>query len=303
MSSNVPAGLDTPVDYTRAYEKMQPQFALIADKDCLTINTDIPFAANTALWAAKKIKPLRAACVQQLPLFAINLFDDLEHVAGAAAQAHANFTLASDTSSINKTISELDEKLNVRRTQFLADINALASRGLIDNSKLDELKNPNGYKNLSTSVLALAALLRTNWASIQNRTGVTQEELADAQDLAERMNAALTLRERGPEALVPATLARKQAFTLLMKTYDRVLSAVTFVRWDARDAEEYMPSLFLNQPRRASASDRSQPAAPNAPNAPVGPVTPVAEPIALAVNPAPARPEPGEGLPGSDPLG
>jgi hypothetical protein len=98
-------------------------------------------------------------------------------------------------------------------------------------------------------------------------------------------------------------LARKQAFTLLMKTYDRVLSAVTFVRWDARDAEEYMPSLFLNQPRRASSSDRSQPAAPNAPNAPVGPVTPVAEPIALAVNPAPARPGPGEGLPGSDPLG
>lgn len=294
--------IDVTTDYLRSFEQMEPIFSAIAEEDCAPINTDIWFAANTAQWAAKKIQPLRASCAEQLPRFDIELFERLEHAAKAAAQAHANYLLASDTANVNKTIAELDVRLNRRRAQFIADIHALAGRGLIDDSKLDELKNPNGFKNLAQGVFALAALLRTNWAAIQGRTAVTAEELAEAQDLAERMNAALTLRERGPEALVPATLARKQAFTLLMQTYDRLTSVVAYLRWGAKDVDQWMPSLFVNQRSRPLTTERTQPQPPTAPG-----ITPIAQPIAEPITApiplaTPPSPPIGDGLPNSDPL-
>lgn len=280
------------MDYVVAYEALRPKFSALAEVDCETVNADIPSASLTAMWAAKRLRALRPAIQEHTPTFPLIYLDELEQRAQAAAHAHANFTLASNP---RVPISELDEKLNRTRQLFIDDINTLANRGLIDNSKLVDLKSPNGYKNLAFGVLALAAHLRNNWETIKNRTGVTLDEIEEAQGLAQRFITALAVHERGPGEVGPTTLIRKQTFTLLVKGYEQIRRVVTYLRWNERDLESWAPTLYLVRKKGGSSNEVETPE-----TAPVSPVSPAAPGLPVA---APAAGADTAGLPGSKPFG
>ena len=62
--------------------------------------------------------------------------------------------------------------------------------------------------------------------------------------------------ERSRQSLHVADAAddRQRAFTLLVKAYDQVRRAATFVRWENDDVEKYAPSLWAGRGGRGSSN-------------------------------------------------
>lgn len=263
MSTNGPTGISAATealaakDYTVAYEQMLPEFSAIPETECLEINTDVAFAASNGMLAGLRCLSIRPEVLVHLPTFDVSVFDKLDPAARACAQAQANYTFATTPT---ESAQELESRLLKTRSMLITDIRALEQRGHIDAGGLEELKNPSGYKNLAFGVLSLVAHLRANWATIQSRTGVTLEELTEAQQLAQRLNAVSTLRGAKPEP-GPAALARKQSFTLLVRLHDQVRRAVTHLRW-GKDIEEWCPALYFNA-REGKSSRTSEPREPS----------------------------------------
>ena len=192
-----------------------------------------------------------------------------------------------------------DEALNRWRNLFISDINTLANRGLIDNSKLGDLKSPNGHKNLSEAVSALTAHLRRNWDSISARTGVTLAELDEAEITANRMLLAVARRDSSPLPPTQAAIERRQAFTMFSRSYDQVRRYVAHVRWSFGDADDFAPPL-RSVDRKSARSDGEESAQPApTPAAAPAPVTFAAVPA----GPAAAGPLTRPGLPNSSPIG
>jgi hypothetical protein len=53
-----------------------------------------------------------------------------------------------------------------------------------------------------------------------------------------------------PVQVSVATSERQRAFTLLVKTYDGVRRALTYLRWEMKDVEKFAPSLWTGRGRR-----------------------------------------------------
>ena len=131
---------------------------------------------------------------------------------------------------------------------------------------------------------------------IEPITPVTVEDLDNAEALVKQFHEMLGAREVGaPEAAEFADV-NQRAFTRAVNTYDQVRRAVSFLRWNEGDTDDFAPSLWAGRgasSRRRDEEDASPTAAqPSTPAVPVVPVAPIAPP---AVPVAP-------GLPGSSPF-
>jgi hypothetical protein len=300
MTMNGPSqssSADGSSDFSVALQTVRPQLSAITEADYAPLNVDITASCTAILVRVPKILSLRAQVVLELPVFDISHFDTLEVKTQAAIQTQFNHLLASAAPG---EIPEYDAKLNRYRTLFLSDINTLAMRGMIDNSKLGDLKSPNGYKNLAESVSALASHIRRNWSTIQSRAAVTQEELADAEETAVKMLLAVA-NQATPLAPTQAAVERRQAYTLFIRSYDEVRRVVTYLRTPFDDVEEYAPSVrSVVKVERAEPkveAAKEQGAQPAAGTTPVN-FAPVPAPAAAAAGPL-TRP----GLPNSSPIG
>lgn len=252
-------GAEDGQSFHDAYAMLAADITAIPEAECLTVNTDPLHAAIVAIGASKALRTLEPEIRTHLPTVDPSIVMRLLPAAKALASAHTHFVIAS---SPRLPIREFDEELSRFRTLFMGDVRALAARNLIDASRLSELKSPSGHMNLAVSVLALCAHLRRNWPTIQGRSGVTLEELDTAERLGARMLNAVVQRDHMPVPLIPATLARKQAFTYLMRLYDDIQRVVSFLRWKQRDIDTWCPSLYYNKrtrkPRKKGAESPEQ---------------------------------------------
>lgn len=173
-------------------------------------------------------------------------------------QAHFDHLLATAKPG---EIPELDAKLTRFRTLFVSDINGLATRGLMDNSKLPDLKSASGHRNQAESVFALTAHLRRSWETIRTRTAVTLDELEEAEATAQSMLMALARKDASLVAPNEAARARRQAFTLFYRAYAQVRRAVLFLREPFGDIEAFAPTLRTIE-RKATREEGEQPAEP-----------------------------------------
>lgn len=280
-------------DFTEVLEQLKPEYLAIAEEDLQKVNTDVGAAAATALWAAARLEELRPELQAELPKF-IPLLNKIVPIAQATIQAQ--FDHAAATTPV-AAIPELEAKLTRIRGIFVADVEALVRREVIAANEVPELGTPNSHKNLAYGVGALVSLLRNNWEKIKTRTAVTLDEIAEGQELAQRLAVAIVVRDRGPGAATEAAMVRERMFAMLVRTYDELRRATVFLRWRKRDDEDFCPSLYVNQrskPRGKTdlAPEKAEPS--NAPNAPSG---------TSANSPVAAGGASSTGLPGSDPLG
>ena len=187
--------------------------------------------------------------------------------------AHADYKAATEPPA---SLDDLVESATETRKVLLADLNSLIAYGLLAPSVLDGMQGGNGYKNVMTDVATAASILRTNAAKVAERTTVKPNELAAAEDLANKLGKALGLRGQSPQIVAEADRNRKAAYTLFVKAYEDVRSAVQFLRRHEGDADSIVPSLFANRGTRKKASDDNT----NKPDSPAPVVNP----------PAPAQP-------------
>ncbi len=302
-TSPVDTNTNNALDHVSAFRRRQalaearPQIEQV-DKDSLfTINVDIPDAVRLVLGNLPEILPLRAEIVKQLPEFPIQALDTLETVALAAAQAHQDFVVATTPP---EPIQALYDELLPMRDVFISDVRALKKRDLIDDAPLASLRGPPGFKNMVDDVFMLTNHLRTHWAQIAGKTGTELAELDKAEDVAERLDRAVAIKEQGSKAAPEAKLLRQRAFTLFVKNYNEVRRAVAYLRPAEGAAEAMAPSVFIGRNAGAKVEKAAPPPAVTPPVA----TPPVAAPAGSPAAPSAPAPviAPPPGMPGTSPF-
>jgi hypothetical protein len=188
------------------------------------------------------------------------------------------------------------EELATLRDMLFADATALAKRGVFDEARIGKLRSGPGYKSLAFDVVGLVQVFRERWADIASRTATQTSELEHAGQLAQQLVTAVGLKEQQPVTATSASLLRQQAFTLLVRAYDEVRRAVSFLRWHEEDLESIAPSLWAGRGGRTAPE---VPAPAPTPAGPTGNGNPVQTAPSAPAPLAPTGPTPGVGMPGA----
>ncbi len=157
-------------------------------------------------------------------------------------------------------LPELVQRTHHAGEVLRADAQSLALRGLIDGAPLENLRGGNSQRNIAFDVFALAYLLRSNWPAIQGKTALTLAELAEAEQLADRLTTALGLRQQAPNGETPSAEMRQRSYNLFLRNFAAVRRAVQFLCPDT--FEDIVPAIHTPRgpAKRRVEEERTAPA-------------------------------------------
>lgn len=271
----------------QALMRLLPELKALPEKELVQVQLDIPDTVATVLGSLPDIRALRPEIEATMKGFDLVAFDKLEDYALALADAHTEYQIAT------KPMDDLDQMVEEGtklRAKLDADSKALATHGLIDREKLAELQGGTAYKSLATDLSIYAKVFSKSWSDIQNRVASNMADVERAAKIGQRLIRVIGLREQATQTVEEATDVRLRAYTMLLRVYDEVRRAVTFLRWQHRDADSIAPSLFAGRTRRKPAA-APPPAADN-------PTVPPAGTVSLPKQPSGAKPtNPGDTAP------
>src|SRR5512145_208625 len=153
-----------------------------------------------------ELRPL----MQQLICFNIDHLDRLDLYATAFAAANAEYESSRER---NKEPAAVIAEGIALRTRLMADIRVLVSRGLISPEPLKKLTRRRGYTQVSKDLLLLATLLRARSPAVAARCATTEDEVARAEALADKLMDVVSRRGEPLKAEADALDIRKRAFT------------------------------------------------------------------------------------------
>lgn len=209
------------------------------------IRLDIMDATGKGQAVSEKVKLFRDRIAEELGEgFAIHV-DRLPKAALACSATHALHLTKVQGANAEKLIVDM---LQTRRV-LSAEAQILVAKKKLSATTLAELVGGNGYKAACLDVLQLVAALRANWAAIESATPVTRAELEAAESLAHKVSAMLSDSELSTASPETADL-RQRAYTFFIRTYDEVRRAMTFMRWEENDVDDFAPSLFAGRTRK-----------------------------------------------------
>jgi hypothetical protein len=271
-----------------ALEQVRPELVGLLPDQLAAITTEPFMAASVARAAVPRVMAYRVE-IEKLPGFEISHLDKLELYALAMLQANADYLA---TSAPPQHLQQLVDQGTAMRQTLLSDVMPFVKRGVIKGDQLDSLKGPVGHVNLASDLFVIVSTFRSNWNKIAGKTSVTSDELDLAQLLAENLSQDIGEKKFSSAVIATAALRRQQVFTLLVRAYDQVRRAITYIGWDADDIDDIAPSLFAGRKRKSDVT--------------VDP-TPVVEPTVAKAAPATtadvsAATKPAVGLPGADPF-
>ncbi|HEU4536885.1 MAG TPA: hypothetical protein VFS00_22335, partial [Polyangiaceae bacterium] len=215
-------------------------------------------AVSTVLAALPKLRTLRPAFVDELPRFPLEVLDDLEQVALAAWYAHLVATAAPESKGDAKA---LVEEGNTLREDLLVGAEALAYRSLVDRDRVAALrKQPS--PNLANDLVTLVGLFRESWDKVKGKTAVEEREIARAAELAPRLLAMMSAPAGGEAGGAAGAADRRvRAFSMLLHSLETLRRPVAYLRWNERDADEFVPTLLKsNRGRKPKTRDGATPA-------------------------------------------
>ncbi len=287
MSTKNEKGAADKSAFAESYNKVIGEIRAVPDAELAEHNVSINGSVTTILGALPEIVALRPE-IAKLPQIDQKLVDGLGDYARAAGEANSRYAIAMGPES---DLQDLYEAAMREREVLRSDASALATRGIIDPARLSAFKGLTGFKNVAFELIDWANLMHEVWPTIEGKTALTQAEIEHAKDVGEKLVVAAGLREQGPAMVQDVARVRDQAFTLMMRAYDEVRRAVTFLRWKQGDADTIAPSLYAGRGGRGKATkaDATTDTAPTAPAAPTN-----------GANNAPVATAPG--MPGGSPL-
>ncbi|MFT3766094.1 MAG: hypothetical protein QM820_11350 [Minicystis sp.] len=248
----------TPAQSRAALDAVSEEMAALDATKLATINIDIPQAVSVALGVAPHLKDLRASIVDALPRHPIGLLDQLETYALAVYHAHI---LWLPPEAVENPVATLLAEAAPLRATLLVDAEALANRKLLDADAVAAIRAGQGHVDTANDLVALSALFLTRWSDLSQRTAATLDEVTRAGELGPLLLAALGAREHGVP-LSPSAIAdqRRRAFTLFLRAYNESRRAITYLRWNDGDADDFAPSLYAGRrgPRGGSRKDEGQ---------------------------------------------
>jgi hypothetical protein len=224
---------------TQAYEAARAELEAMRPEEVEPIRHEIMAAMFTALGIVPKLRALREAARAKFGDEAVRVMDRLDEDARACGKAHALHLLHVHGTDVEVVAARLSQL----RTVLLLEVQALIAIGALPAVVVAELVGGTSYKGLCLDVLQLTSALRNGWADVEAQTGVTLLDIDQAEALANQLSTVIGENEQGT-ASSPTADMRRRAYTRFIRTYNEVRRLVTFLRWEAGDADEIAPSLF-----------------------------------------------------------
>ncbi len=251
----IPLALGVPLHRFRdAYEHVLPRAMQLESGELSQMNVDVPLAAVTVRGAVPDLQRLRPLAAQ-LPFVDLKLYDEVETYALALTQAHAHWLAKSRPPKPSRALTE---QVKEARLALMPDVQAAIRRGLLHASLLDALQGSNGAKNAIMDVLILSTAIRNAWADLSGKTLITLDEVARAEELADKLMSALADRSTQADLVSQAADVRRRIYGLFFRAYDEARRVVSFLRWREGDAERLAPSLYAGR-RTKAGKQRGEP--------------------------------------------
>jgi hypothetical protein len=281
--------------FAHCYESVKEELTAIPEGECETVNLDPQKTAMEVKRALPHARTLRTLIVEQAPKFDITLLDHkLDTYAGALFYAQVLVDMSSKPPAALQTLSARAGEV---REVVIADVTLMIKRGLLPSNCLANLQGAVGYRPVAADIMLGVSTLRADQNKVQGKSSITAQELDDYEAVAAALVNAAAERELAQSSATAATLNRARVYTLLKRGYERLRSAVAFVRQDEGDGDEFTHSLFVRGPRRKPEPEQEEPAPSATPAAPSAPAV-----NAHAFTPAPNGATIPPGLPGSSPF-
>jgi len=236
----------------RAFRKLESEIRAVPSSEYAALNVDVQAAVATVLAAVPQLQELRPE-IEAITSLDLTLYDRLEEYALALAYAHGTYLVAAARESPEELAREA---MDVRRL-LLSDAQALATRGLIDASRLRDVGGRMGYRNTAFDLVGLVSMMREAWSRIEGKTPTTLAELEHAEALADRL--LIEVGERGRPLVKEAQRDRAAAYTLFLRAYRHADRLIEFLRYVEGDADQILPSLYADKGRRRPTASSEEP--------------------------------------------
>jgi hypothetical protein len=244
----------------QAYLALSEERAALRESELLVLNLDVVRVVTTLLGVLPRLEALAPRLAQCLPELDQVQFGKLRLYTYGLLQAEA---LRRAAFNPGRELPALTREAVALRRDLLVHVRPLVLHGLIDASRLANLRQTTRYEVLVFDLHVLALVLREAWPRLAGKTALTPEMIARADELAVQIGATCRTRpEPGPEEHAVDQVRR--SFTLLMRAYDEARHGVLYLRRREGDAERFAPSLYRRHKKRAK--NRSAPEAPQAPS-------------------------------------
>jgi hypothetical protein len=222
-------------------EALREELLAIPEAKLAPINVDLVAAAFVVLGVAPNICARRDELVALCGETMTSCVDRLELLAYATLEAQA----ALQATASGADLAELSrEALNIRRV-LVAEVRLLISRKLLPPGSIRGLPGTNGFRNQWGDLLQLTQLLLAHWDQVASRTGLTLDEVRNAEATAARLAMALGARDHALRS--EAATMRLRAYSLMVSTYDDARRVISYLRWKEGDADRIAPSLYAGR--------------------------------------------------------
>lgn len=279
--------------YRRAFENRRAAIALIPDSALAALNIDVRAAVVAGIAAAPEVLALLPTIEETFRVFDRAAIVQLDERARALGYSNNRYLAAIAPA---ERIPEFVAKVTAAKDVLLSDIRTLQKRKLLKTDQLANLKEGVvSHRDLAFDTMVLTEILRDNWDTIKGKTGVTLEELDDAESDADELSSAIAIKEGGPSIVTEAAQTRHRAFTDFVNAHNEARHIVQYLRRHEGDADEIIPSLYAGRGGRGR-RETEEPEAPATLATPApsngAPATPAGEEVRA----------PGTGLPGNRPF-
>jgi hypothetical protein len=233
-----------------AYRRWLPTAMAIPEEDLIPkFNVNVPSLVVMVRGAQKSLQPLKARCPKTLPEEDLAVFDVHESQVLALAYAQGlHLAATKPTQPIQEVSADAVQSIDI----LTSGIQFAIKRGLLPGTILGQLLGTSGYKNQATDLVTLAAMYRDNEKLLEGRTGVTKQDIDEAEALAYQLFGAIGEREQQPTTAVATAKIRQRIYTLFMRTHDALRRIVTHLRWSEGDADKVLPSAHAGRQRGKS---------------------------------------------------
>lgn len=242
-----PIAVDTPAAapiYLESYEAHKSAIRAIPIDALEKITVDPLLAVQLAEKALPRLKQLRPRLLDVFKNFDLSSVDNMPGY--ARAYAHLSMLLRASAPQVSGFEALVDECGDML-AKMVAYLRAADEAGLVDASKLSELKGSVGYRNTVHDLLLVVNIYRANWSKIEGKTFLTLADIRRGDELAARLNSAIAERDSKPDGFEDLSLERQQSYSLCIRTYTRVRDAVEYVLKQENQLhilDEVMPSPF-----------------------------------------------------------
>ncbi len=237
--------------FAKACHTYAPRYRVITPDRYVAITVDVAATATAIIAGGTRIAPY-ANQLRALPSLDVDLVLDLSNIGYAMFYVNQLTVGATANRDFEKNVA----RATAVRERVMVTLDNLVVFGLIAPAAVAEIRAGTGYRDLAGDLVSGVRLIDGVPAEVRARLLLTKEESDEAIVLADKILATVVLREQGFSMDgVDLNTQRQQAFTFGVEAYEQARRAIQYLRFDEKDAEEILPSLFVRSPRRASGEE------------------------------------------------